>query len=274
MEYDRFDFQTHGLDVEVYDERYAVGDPLQDNDISFYQEYAKKHGIKSHGGPILELGSGTGRVTFELAKLGCQVVGVDISEGMIQLAERKLGTMPASIAKNVTFLQDDMCTIRLMDEYPLIIIPARAFQCLPTKAHQKICLQNMHRHLAAGGRLIIDVFDPQTNEMSEDDWAEDLARIPTLKHPRTGNVVKMEFIDRSADRYDQVIEDVWRYSEVDKNGRIIRRHDVVMRLRWAFRDQMEKMFKENGFRVVDLFSDFYKSAPAYGKEQVWVLEKI
>lgn len=273
MEYDRFEFQTKGLDVEVYDERYAIGDPLQDNDISFYKECALRFGEREQGGPVLELGSGTGRVTFELAQTGCSVVGVDISEGMIEVAERKLAASSSKLAKNITFLQGDMCTVQLCEKYPLIIIPARAFQCLPTKAHQRVCLENMRRHLTDNGRLVIDVFDPQTHEMDENEWAEDLAKIPTLKHPETGNVVKMEFIDRNADEYDQVIEDVWRYSEVDAKGRVLRRHDVVMRLRWAFRSQMEKMFKEHGFEVDALYSDFYKSDPAYGKEQVWVLKK-
>lgn len=273
MEYDRVDFQTYGLDVEVYDERYAAGDPLQEGDIQFYQEYAKKYGFKPHGGPVLELGSGTGRVTLELAKLGCEVVGIDISQGMIDIAESKLSTMQAEHAKNVTFLQDDMCTFTLNDQYPLILIPARAFQCLPTTFHQKQCLKNVRKHLTDGGRLVIDVFDPQTNEMDENDWAEDIAKIPTLKHPKTGNTVKMEFIDRASGQYDQLIEDTWRYRELDNSGREIRRHDVVMRLRWAFHNQMEKMFKENGFKVVELFSDFHKSAPAKGKEQIWVLEK-
>ena len=62
------------------------------HDIPFYLQQAK-----AHGGPILELGCGTGRVTIPLASNGFEVVGIDISPSMIQRANanaKQKGSIP------------------------------------------------------------------------------------------------------------------------------------------------------------------------------------
>ena len=53
-------------------------------DIRFYIEEAQKS-----GGPILELGCGTGRISIPIAKAGIEVVGIDISKPMLDLARSK-----------------------------------------------------------------------------------------------------------------------------------------------------------------------------------------
>jgi hypothetical protein len=44
-------------------------------------------------------------------------------------------------------------------------------------------------------------------------------------------------------------------------------------LRWATRQEMRYLFELTGFEVVAEYSDFFRSPPAYGNEQVWVLKK-
>ena len=72
---------------------------------------------------------------------------------------------------------------------------------------------------------------------------------------------------------EQAFEELWRYKEIDEDGNKLRIHDCVMRLLWATRQQMHAMFNEEGYAVDHLYSDFQKSPPAYGKEQIWVLKK-
>ncbi len=69
---------------ELYDEQY----PSYRDDLGFYLRLAE-----DHGGPLLELGAGTGRVTRALAKAGHEVVAVELSEAMLERANAspKLG---------------------------------------------------------------------------------------------------------------------------------------------------------------------------------------
>ena len=54
------------------------------DDVPFYL------GLAEHtGGPLLELGCGTGRLLVPLARAGFEITGVDLSEGMLQVARGK-----------------------------------------------------------------------------------------------------------------------------------------------------------------------------------------
>jgi hypothetical protein len=44
-------------------------------------------------------------------------------------------------------------------------------------------------------------------------------------------------------------------------------------MRWTFRYEMRHLLRLCGFRVLEEYSDFRKSPPSYGKEQVWVAVK-
>jgi hypothetical protein len=44
-------------------------------------------------------------------------------------------------------------------------------------------------------------------------------------------------------------------------------------MRWTFRYEMRHLLRLCGFRVLEEYSDFDKSPPSYGKEQVWVAVK-
>jgi ubiquinone/menaquinone biosynthesis C-methylase UbiE len=56
-------------------------------DIPFYVEYAKKS-----GGPVLELGCGTGRALIPIAKAGIEIWGLDISKSMLEIAKKEVDT--------------------------------------------------------------------------------------------------------------------------------------------------------------------------------------
>ena len=60
--------------------------------------------VQSHGGPVLEIGSGTGNVIVQLCQIipTTAIVGVDMSPTMRRIAQKKLGSKP-----NVTLVEDD-----------------------------------------------------------------------------------------------------------------------------------------------------------------------
>ena len=56
----------------------------QDDDVAFYVAQAR-----ASGGPVVELGVGTGRVAVPTAQAGVRVIGVDLSEEMLRLCGRR-----------------------------------------------------------------------------------------------------------------------------------------------------------------------------------------
>ena len=97
-------YSRDGLHVQIYDDQTAGEWGTPQNDMSFYLEEAK-----AGGGPVLELGCGTGRLLIPLLSTGHDVHGLDSSSAMLEVARRKREQLPAEAAKRLTLHYGDMC---------------------------------------------------------------------------------------------------------------------------------------------------------------------
>ena len=113
------------------------------------------------GGPVLELGVGTGRVAIPLAKDGHEVVGIDRSEAMLKRAEAHARRARVT----VRLVESDMRTFSLDRAFALITIPFNTFLML-TPDDRWACLARCREHLAPAGRLALDVFQPDPNKIA------------------------------------------------------------------------------------------------------------
>ena len=111
------------------------------------------------GEPILELGCGTGRVLLPLAKASHTVTGVDISPALLDLARQKLRS--THHAARITLIEADLRTFDLPQKaFAFAFCTSNTLMHLTTQADQLAVLRNAHRHLAPGGLLFIDLFNP------------------------------------------------------------------------------------------------------------------
>ena len=140
--------------ADIYDRVYAY----LDYDLPFYVQQAT-----ASGGPVLEMGCGTGRVSLAIAEAGIQTVGVDISPRMVEEADRK--AMDAGLSTKATFQAGDMLDTRAAGPFSLVLFPFRSFQSMLTVEDQKQALANASSHLAQGGMLALDVFAPDIEQL-------------------------------------------------------------------------------------------------------------
>jgi SAM-dependent methyltransferase len=259
-------YQRAGLNVETYDVLTAGGGPGVDGDVPFYVRHAQRS-----GGPVLELGAGTGRVTWALAQAGLHVVGLDLSPAMLACAQAKAPAMPPQVRERVRFVQADMADFDLGRTFSLVLIPFRGFQSLTTPEQQRRCLGCIHRHLRPGGCLIIDLFDPRLDLCvpNTPPWPTK----GTVRHPLTGHPVTVESFSRTTDPFQQVFTESWRFTEATDVGEVVRQEEESLTLRWTYRWEMRYLFALTGFEVVAEFSDFSESPPTYGREQIWIARR-
>lgn len=127
-------------------------------DEPFFKEMAKRY-----SSPILELGCGTGRISLLLAEVGHEIVGIDLSSEMMDIAHEKLEKLPKDVQSRVTFHSGDITNFKLDQKFPLIIIPS-AFKFLLTTDDQLACLRCVREHLQDDGVFILDLYPGEAFE--------------------------------------------------------------------------------------------------------------
>jgi SAM-dependent methyltransferase len=105
-------------------------------------------------GPALEFAIGTGRVAIPLVERGVPVTGIELSRAMIDRLRAKVdeATIPVIIG--------DMATTRAPGTYTLVYLVFNTISNLLTQAEQVACFRNAARHLAPGGRFVIELWVP------------------------------------------------------------------------------------------------------------------
>jgi ubiquinone/menaquinone biosynthesis C-methylase UbiE len=120
-------------------------------DVRFWQDLARRE-----GGPILELGSGTGRLTVPVARTGARVVGIDRSREMLAFARRRARRLP--VATRPRLALGDIRALPLgASAFQAVMAPYGMLQSLTTDADLEATLGEARRVLVAGGVLGIDL---------------------------------------------------------------------------------------------------------------------
>jgi SAM-dependent methyltransferase len=117
-------------------------------DLEVWRDMAQRH-----GGPVLDVGAGTGRVTLDLARAGYAVTALDICDELLTTLRRRAAGL------NVTTVVADARSFRLQGRFPLCIVPMQTIQLLGGAEGRARFLGRACEHLAAGGSLAIALAD-------------------------------------------------------------------------------------------------------------------
>ncbi|HEY7045106.1 MAG TPA: class I SAM-dependent methyltransferase [Nocardioidaceae bacterium] len=114
----------------------------------------------SAGGDVLEFAIGTGRVAVPLSERGISVTGIELSQPMTDQLRTKVD------ADTIPVVEGDMASAQAGGVYTLVYLVFNTISNLQTQAEQVACFRNAARHLAPGGRFVIEL------------WVPDLRRLP------------------------------------------------------------------------------------------------
>jgi SAM-dependent methyltransferase len=208
------------------------------------------------GGPVLELGAGTGRVTLAIAAAGVPIHALEASHAMLDSLRGKLAAQPPDVRSRVSLVADDMRTFALPDRFALVIAPFRAFLHNITEADRLACLARVRQHLRPGGCVAFNVFHPSLEYMAQ--HAGPLAGVwrwaGSYPLPGGGFVIRSE-----ANRYDtvrQVVHSQHRYEEYSSDGLLIRTSLHRLELAYLYPPDVRRLLTEAGFQDITIGGGF------------------
>lgn len=232
-EFDRF-ARFYDLDYE----------PFQD-DVALYLGFAERT-----GGPLLELGCGTGRLLLPLAHAGFDITGVDMSPRMLEVAQAKVDE--AGLGDQITLVQADMREANLPQQYRLAFIAINSFMHLVTLEDQLDALRAWRKLLLPGGLLIIDVDNPDPRHLLEADGRLDLQG--RWFDPDTGATV-LKQMSRTLDAARQLQHVLFVYDEVFPDGQM-RRTLAPFQARYLYRYEGELLLDKAGFTPEQVYGSY------------------
>ena len=229
---------------------------------------------RESGGPVLELGCGTGRVLLPVARAGIEITGLDLSQGMLAVLRQRLEAESPEVQARVRLVEGDMREFDLGQKYALVTIPFRPFQHLTTVEDEMACLATIRRHLQPGGRLVLDLFNPSLPALTDESRFDEQAPEPEVQLPDGRRFYRTwRLVDK--DYFTQVQQVEMYYYVTWPDGRQ-ERGVHAFPMRWLFRFEAEHLLARCGFEVEHLYAGYDKSeyGSKYPGELIFVARRI
>jgi SAM-dependent methyltransferase len=213
------------------------------DDLDFYEALARRVDA-----PVLDLGTGTGRVALALAARGLEAVGIDRSKAMLAIACEKA----ERAGVRVKLLHDDMRRPRLSGRFGLIVCALDTFLHLGDTAEQIAMLDAARKLLAPGGLIALDLPGPGGDWGDWDAGARPLV-LDWSVETADGRVTRLTSFQSDLSTQTRTVFDV--FEESDRSG-AVRRHTVSYRLRFVFPAELELLFRLAALRMHARYGDY------------------
>ena len=178
-----------------------------------------------------------------IAAEGIRVVGVDASQGMLEVARERA----ALASVEVDFRYGDLRDPPVDGQFPLVLIPFRTLLHMQTDADRHAALEAVQRVLAPGGTFVFDVFTPGKEDIAE-------------THGR--------WLEREPGIFER--------ADWDERNRSLILHvrgpesEAELSLAWLSVPEWRLLLEEHGFTVDHLYGWFDNSPWRGGEDSVWV----
>ncbi len=216
-------------------------------DIPFFLEQAK-----SAGGEVLELMSGTGRVSVPLAQAGVRLTCVDRSPEMLAILRVKLDEQGLQASVH----QMDVCVLSLPGRFDLVFVAFHSFAELLTRQGQRQALERIYAHLNEGGRFICTLHNPAVRLKPVDGSLHLWGRYQLEN-------VQGKLLLWGLQEYNQetcIVNGLQIYEEYDARGIMQSKRLVEFAFYLFQKGEFEELARSIGFKLEALYGD-YTHAP-------------
>ncbi len=225
---------------QLYDAH--LGQHMQD--LPFWLELAAQV-----GGPLLELGCGTGRLLIPLAQAGSKCVGLDHDLQILRFL-RERSALPVSA--NLAIIAADVTCFHLAVQFPLITFPCNTYSSL-VAVQRKACLRCVCHHLLPGGTFAVSLPNPEL--LRQMPARSGLEFEEEFIYPPTGNPVQ---VSSAWQRKKNELEVTWFYDQLFSDGTVQRSTMRILHQLVTLQTYLDE-FQAAGLTIRSLFGDFDRS---------------
>ena len=224
--------------------------------------------VAEYGGPVLDIGCGTGRVMVHLAQEGIEVHGIDSEEAMLERARLKLDMFP-HLREKLHFYRGDVLTFELDESFKLVLLSYNSLMHFHEQETQIDLLRRLRQWIDDDGLLIIDL--PNAGETFASQDTDNLTLENTFVDTETGHLV-MQQATSYLDRTTQLMRVNWIYDEIDGDG-VLKRTLAPVVFRYFFYAELQLLLQKTGFEVTAAYGDTDLGPFADGCERMIVFAR-
>jgi SAM-dependent methyltransferase len=256
------------FDLDIGTAEYYEDPIIYDHDFKWYKPDRSYYVnmVNNLGGPVLELGCGTGRLMYHWIKEGVECTGVDLGSEMVKRAKRKVSFLGKKKESLYNFKVADMKKVRLRKKYGVVVSAFNTMMHLYTYDDMSTFLKTVRLHMKKDGTFLFDILNPDFRWIMRDPnkrWAR-----TRFKHPKYDT-----FYYYSTNHYydaSSQVAYIYIYHEpaIEDDG-----PTYMLRLahRQYFPMEMKTLLDHHGFKIDALFGDFDGSElETYSPSQVYI----
>ena len=215
-----------------------------DEDLDMYSNFAELC-----GGKVLELACGSGRVLLPLAREGFELVGVDTSAGMLEIARRRLES--EDLIQRCSLVQQDIRALKLEQRFRMAFIALGSFGHITTRSEQLQTLAAVRAHLGGRASFVVDLGNADARYME--------TMSGQVLHQGTWQDEQGEFfthwVSPAASNRQHLLEMTHFYERYPQGGPV-HRTTVTTMLYLFERYEFEFLLEQTGFAVKGVYGDY------------------
>ena len=229
-------------------------------DVPFWRRIAA-----AAGGPVLELGCGTGRVSVPLARGGVDLIGVDRSAPMLERARERVARAwrnhRSTVSHQPVFVRADIRALPFGDRaFPMVLAPYGILQSLIRPRDLSAALASVARVIEPGGTFGVDLV-PDVPK-----WREYRNRVQLRGESNGARLTLVESVVQDRRRHLTMFEQ--RY--IERRADQVREHRFDLTFRTLSVPAMSRQLERAGFSVDAVLGD-YRGRPWDDRADVWII---
>jgi SAM-dependent methyltransferase len=251
------DFNNYDAIAGLYDIYVAT-----DFDIPFFVNAAR-----AIHGEVLELMSGTGRISLPLLEASVHLTCLDLSAEMNAILREKL----RQLGYTADVYTMDVCEMDLPKQFEMVMIPFHSFAHIVQPADQREALRRIHRHLRPGGTFICTLGNPALRRQSVTGSLRLFKQYP-LENNR-GSLL-LWILEQFDDQDPRIVTAQQFYETYNPQGLLVSKRLMTLQFRLTAREEFEAMASDVGFRVKAMYGDYAYAAfdPDRSPYMIWIME--